>query len=95
MILQGYYTLITSKLRKDKTSFRSEFTGWKYYVNRDNFYVADIGEVSFVIDETDNIMIKDRTGYINVNKFDLRAKAAFTDMIEFMDSKYYQTPVGV
>ena len=54
MLLKGYYTLISNKLRKDKTVFKSDYTGYKFYVNRDNFYVADTGDIKYALDETDN-----------------------------------------
>lgn len=89
MKLEGYYTLISSKIKKGKTVFNSEYTGYKFFINRDNFYAADTGENIYILDNTDNVMIQSRTGYKNVDNFDPIAKEAFTDMINFMDSKYY------
>ena len=96
MLLKGYYTLISNKLRKDKTVFKSDYTGYKFYVNRDNFYVADTGDIKYALDETDNVMILAPEGYINVNNPDPKAKEAFTDMLSYMDTREYtEKPLGV
>lgn len=89
MKLQGYYKLITSKIKKGKTDFLVDATNYKFYKNRDNFYVVEDGEKVYVLDETDNVMIQDRTGYYNVDLFDPIAKEAFTYVVNYMDSKYY------
>lgn len=89
MKLEGYYKIITSKIKNNKTEFVSEYSGYRFYLNRDNFYVADTGETLYVLDDTDNVMIQSRTGYKNVDIYDRIASEAFTDMIDHMSSKYY------
>lgn len=89
MILKGYYTLISTKLRKEKTVFTSDYSGNKFYVNRDNFYVVDTGKDKYALDETDNIMRIMPEGYVNVNIFDMNIKEAYNDIISHMDTREY------
>ena len=96
MILRGYYTLISTKLRKEKTVFTSDYSQNKFYVNRDNFYVVDTGEAKYALDETDNIMRIMPEGYINVDTYDANIKEAYNDIIEYMDTRdYTEKPLRV
>lgn len=93
MKLIGYYSIISSLILSDRQNFQSEFTSYNFGINKDKFYYADLGECDkvYILDDTDNIMTQSKkTGkYKNVDNFNREARDAFTDMIKFMRSKYY------
>lgn len=94
MKLIGYYSIISSLILSDIQNFQSEFTGYNFGINKDKFYYADLDvdkDKVYILDDTDNIMTQSKkTGkYKNVDNFNREARDAFTDMIKFMRSKYY------
>lgn len=93
MKLIGYYSIISSLILSDRQNFQSEFTGYNFGINKDKFYYADLGEGDkvYILDDTDNIMTQSKKTdkYKNVDNFNREARDAFTDMIKFMRSKYY------
>ena len=44
MKLIGYYSIISSLILSNRQNFRSEFTGYRFGINKDKFYYADLGE---------------------------------------------------
>ena len=94
MKLIGYYSIISSLILSDRQNFQSEFTGLILVLYKDKFYYADLDDDKdkvYILDDTDNIMTQSKkTGkYKNVDNFNREARDAFTDMIKFMRSKYY------